>query len=130
MKSKLFYISLIVIFCSFAFLQFNDPDPEIWSSAYFLVALFSGFSIFTSSLKLRMAIKLTILSYSLWAISFTPAIYEWINAGLPSITPEMDYRNTYIELMREFFGLIISLLALFSLLVVMKRSVRSDLTES
>ena len=36
---KALNISLAILFFLFAYVQLNDPDPVIWFSVYFIVAL-------------------------------------------------------------------------------------------
>ncbi|MEL6122551.1 MAG: transmembrane 220 family protein, partial [Bacteroidota bacterium] len=45
-------------------------------------------------------------------LSYIPSIREWFGDGMPSITSSMKAESPYIELVREFFGLLISAAAI------------------
>ncbi len=108
MSNKLNLI-LAIVFVLFGIVQYNDPDWYIWMPAYFLVALLY---FKPSIIKNKSMVFLPIIGFGLWAASYVPAFLEWVKNGTPTITGTMKAENPEVELMREFFGLIICMVGL------------------
>jgi len=110
---KYLYIILAFIFALFAYWQFNDPDAGIWVIVYGLVALFH--MVAARGLYLKWAITLAGVACLVWMFTLIPGFMDWIDQGMPSITSEMKTDQPHIEIVREFLGLGICVLALGNL---------------
>ena len=107
---KVINIILTLLFILFAAVQLNDPDPWLWVAIYGLVAGVSGFAIFQKYNKGVVYLGIAICIIGL-AILF-PELINWMNMGTPNIVETMKVERSYIEFVREFFGLAISLVTL------------------
>lgn len=108
---KLIKLILAVIFLLFAVLQYNDPDPVLWMVIYGYTAIVLLLPFNTKVMK--KILLASILLGSVYSCFFLPGVYQWITSGdLASITESMQVKKTYIEETREFFGLVIAVLAL------------------
>lgn len=105
---KIINIILTILFALFAGWQFNDPDPWVWVSIYGLVAVISGAAIFNKHniIVVYSGIAICVLGIGV----YFPDFINWIRMGTPDIAEEMKTEKKYIEFVREFFGLIISLM--------------------
>jgi hypothetical protein len=109
---KIFNLVLAFIFFSFAALQLNDTPGDVlfWFLIYSLVGLISAFGAFR---KYNMWIIIVGLGASLYRLfRDLPEFLIWINSGTPSIVQEMKATSPYIETAREFFGLLLCIIAL------------------
>ena len=70
---------------------------------------FFGYSI-------RILTLAGITGYLIGVVIMIPDLIRWLRMGAPSITGSMHAETPYIELTREFFGLVICLLAMLFLL--------------
>ncbi len=102
-------IVISVVFVLFALVQYNDPDWYIWIPAYLIPAYFF---YKPDTAKKAALVYLPIIGFSLWAASYVPAFIDWIKHGTPTITGTMKVENPEIELIREFFGLVLCILGL------------------
>lgn len=113
MKSLYFFLALL--FAAFAALQWNDPDPLLWILAYGVVALF-----FVLAARGRLPrwppIAWTVL-LGIWMLTMVPGFIAWVRIGAPSITGSMKAEEPHIELVREFLGLFVAVLALVFLIL-------------
>jgi hypothetical protein len=107
---RIFKGILTVIMIVFAILQWNDPDALIWMVVYGYVALMAGQSFFRVSI--RPAILAGIIGLFLGMMFYIPDVVRWFSLGMPSITGEMKAETPFIELIREFLGLLIALLVM------------------
>ncbi len=103
---KVLDVIVIIIFIIFAFVQWNDPDPTIWIITYLLVAAVAGQSLIGHFYKWPSYIFFSVLIMA--TLTYIPDIINWFGDGMPSITNSMKAESPYIELVREFFGLLIS----------------------
>lgn len=110
---KIFNGILTIIFILFAALQINDPDSGLWIIFYAAIAAISGFAA-VGKYNPTIVLAVTFLCI-LWMATLLPAVFEWIGLGMPSITGSMKAESPYIEYVREFLGLLISLAALLFL---------------
>lgn len=104
------YIHLIIslLFFLFGVLQYNDRDFYIWIPIYLFVA-FISFASFKGISFINIVLG-GLLVLSVWTISYIPSFLTWINDGMPSVTGTMKAETLYVEHVREFGGLAISLL--------------------
>jgi hypothetical protein len=109
---KIFNLILALIFFSFAAVQLNDTPGDVlfWFLIYSLVGLVSAFGAFD---KYNMWIIIIGVGAALYRLfRDLPEFLLWINSGAPSIVQEMKATSAYIETAREFFGLILCIIAL------------------
>ena len=107
---KIFNIVLTIIFILFALVQYNDPDPYIWTPIYLFCAWVTGYAAIGKYNKTAILIgSLPIVTYML---SYIPDFIDWFKMGMPSIVETMKADKPYVELTREFGGLVICVAAL------------------
>lgn len=105
-----FFIALFILSAA---LQYNDPDPYIWMPIYLYGALFCFLAIrgtYKPSLYL-----VGIIVYAIYAafLFFDKAgVLNWIDEhNAESIVQSMHADKPWIEETREFFGLLILIVA-------------------
>jgi hypothetical protein len=101
---------LAAIFVLFAAFQYNDPDFYIWIPIYLIVGLIA-ILYDRGKYHLRLT-QFTLAAYILGMISYYPDVISWIENGTPSIANSMQAESSFIEFIREFFGLGICVFAL------------------
>lgn len=107
---KITNIILSLLFLSFAIVQYNDPDPWIWISIYVLIAMLCGLAAagrFQKNLLMLGALA-ALITLGVMA----PEFIGWLSDGMPSIVTSMKAETPYIELVREFLGVLIVFLTL------------------
>ena len=109
---KIFNLILAACFVAFALLQFNDDPDDVWYWVliYGYVAVISAFAAFNRYNMWVIVIGIGAVVYELFR-KF-PAFAQWMSDGMPSIVEKMEASSPYVELVREFLGLLISLAAL------------------
>ena len=107
---KIANITLSILFFLFAIVQYNDPDPWLWIVLYGMVGIISTMAVFG---KYHKILTLLVMGICVLGILFLlPDFIDWLKNGAPSITESMKAESPHIELTREFFGFIVTLLAL------------------
>ena len=101
---------LALVFAAFAYLNLNDPDPWTWVTAYLAVALLFGLSV--AGLAYRPVTLALLVILAIWMLSMMGGMVQWFSDGMPSITSEMRTHEPHIEVVREFLGLLIAVIAL------------------
>ncbi|MFT5165170.1 MAG: hypothetical protein ACI8P3_000394 [Saprospiraceae bacterium] len=107
---KILNIILAVLFTLFAYFQLNDPDPFLWITIYLAVAAICAFAAFGK--YNRWVIMIGLLGLSIYLGLLLPSFFTWVKDGMPTITASMKAESKYIELVREFLGLLILMGAL------------------
>ena len=120
MKSKLTHIIIALVFLSFAVVQWNDPDGLVWILAYLVVCAMATLAIFNK--YFRYPYLLVLIGFILWGASYIPEMTKWVNAGMPNIATSMKAETPYIELAREFFGLLICIITIAFYYILSKRT--------
>lgn len=109
MSKTISYI-IAAIFLLFAAVQYNDPDWYLWIPVYLIIVILT---ILSMGKKLPTKVLYAILIvYLIWFISMVPNFTHWLKNDMPDITGTMKASNPEIELMREFFGVLICIAAL------------------
>jgi hypothetical protein len=106
------YIHIVVglLFTLFAIVQWNDADALLWIVMYAIVATVAFLKSYGRSYRIvNLVITLVMIA---GLISYLPEVSRWVKDGMPSITTSMKASTPYIELVREFFGLLISTIAM------------------
>lgn len=116
---KWLHLTISLLFVLFAYFQWNDPDPLVWIIVYLIVATISFLAFRGKSyFKLNLAIVLVFL---FGAVFYVPDVVQWVKDGMPSLTESMKASSPYIELVREFFGLIMAIVVMSFYLVLSKK---------
>ncbi len=102
---------LCSLFLLFLGLQYNDPDPHLWMPIYGFVAGVCGLAALKKYNKMLILSGLSILSF--YTLFYIPDFIDWIKMGMPSLVETMKAEKSYIELAREFGGLVICDVVLF-----------------
>lgn len=110
---KIFNLILAFLFLSFAALQFNDEPGDVlfWVLVYAGVGLISAFAAFNKYNMWVIVMGIAVVVFELFRKFATFA--QWIHDGMPSIVGEMHASTPYVELAREYLGLLIC----FSILI-------------
>ncbi len=117
---KLINIILAIVFIAFAVFQYNDPDPYIWMFVYGVTALLCLNAAMGKTFRLG---NITVIMFStIYMVLLIPQMVEWIVGGMPSIATEMKAESAHVELVREFFGLLITILTMLFQLRIGKNS--------
>ena len=103
---KIAYWVLAVIFFLFALVQYNDPDPVQWMLMYGGVCALYILAVLGRPNRLATWVGLGVSVA--WAITYIPDFWNWVQMGMPSIVETMKAEKPYVELTREFFGLLIA----------------------
>lgn len=107
---KILNIALALLFFLFAYFQLNDVDPWIWVSWYAFLGILGAFAAFR---KYNLTIiGLGMAGATLVLITNFSDLLAWIRDGMPSISESMKAETKYVELVREYLGLGISLIFL------------------
>ncbi len=107
---KYLYLTLCLVFVSFAIMQYNDPDPYIWAPYYVVVALICFYK-FKGVYHPWLVIPALVVSIAC-AISYIPEVIAWLQSGMPGIASAMKAETAYIENMREFLGIVVSIFSM------------------
>ena len=103
---KITFWVLAALFALFALVQYNDPDPVRWILLYGGVSAQFGLAALG---KASRAVSWLLLAVSLaWAATLLPDFINWIKMGEPSIVSSMKAEEPWIELTREFLGLLVA----------------------
>ena len=111
MAKKYIHYFIALLFLLFAVVQWNDPDYLKWIPPYIIIA-YIAFQAARGQFYRWWTILLIIL-FVIWMAPYLPHMKQWLEDGMPSITESMQAESPYIELSREFFGLLLCLLASF-----------------
>lgn len=104
------HLTCSFLFFIFGIVQWNDPDPYLWISLYFYVSICILLNVYTGVSKYPICLGMIFTAFLLY--SSVPDVMQWYADGMPSIIGSMKAESKYIELVREFFGLFISIATL------------------
>jgi len=121
MKKTLLILAAIA-FAAFAYLNLNDPDPLRWVLAYGATAVLFAFAAFGRADR-RISGALAVALF-IWMCTMITGMVDWFQQGMPTITSEMQAHEPHIEVVREFLGLLIAVLALAGLYFATSRASR------
>lgn len=107
---KVTEIVIAVLFALFAVVQLNDVDPWLWVAIYGVVAILAVLAATGRSYKYVYLAGIAICL--IWIATLIPDFINWIQMGMPTITGSMKATEPHVELTREFFGLLLSAIAL------------------
>ena len=109
---KIFNIVFAVIFLSFTYVQFNDPDPLLWIAIYGSMVVMCTLAIFKR--YPRPAYIVLIVLFAGYSILYIPSVLIWFRQEhLSDLFDEVaKMEHLYIEESREFLGLMICVIVL------------------
>ena len=102
---KFLHLAVCLLFVLCAYWQLNDPDWRQWVAAYGIVAYIAVRAFFGGLRPVVAALPAALLFA--WWCTYLPAFGNWLSDGMPTITGSMSAESEYVELTREFFGLLI-----------------------
>ena len=101
---------LAALFFTSAALQLNDPDPTFWVILYGSIGIIAVFAAFQRFAPWITLLGIAVCAYEVFKLF--PAFWAWLNNGAPSIVESMQAESPHIEVVREFLGLTLCLIAL------------------
>ncbi len=103
-----------IAFVAFAYVNANDKDAWLWVSIYMVAAICCGLAIFKKYYPAMYLIAIAFyLVYAIILFFAKDGVRDWITKyNRESITESMQATKPYIEKTREFFGLLIIIVAL------------------
>ena len=107
---KIVSLILALLFFVSAAVQFNDPDPLFWICLYGVTGMIAVFAAFEKYNPWVILLAMAVCAFE--GFRLFPGFWSWLNDGMPSITGAMQAESPYIEMVREFLGLLIALAAL------------------
>jgi hypothetical protein len=122
---KALNIVFIILFVLSAALQYNDPDPYIWIPLYLYGAFLCWQAV---KKKYRPAMYITGLvvytGYALFLLIDKDGVISWAGEHqAENIVQSMKDTRPWIEKTREFFGLLLLVIALTVNLIWLRRKV-------
>ncbi len=120
---KIFNILFCIIFLISAALQYNDPDPWVWIPIYLYGAILCWLAFRNKFYPTAYIIG--IIGFTAYAVYFfftENGVLDWIQKhNAENIAMSMKATKPWIEDTREFFGLVILILALLVNLLYAKK---------
>lgn len=98
-----------VTFLVSAFIQYNDPDPALWMAIYGYGALACSLALIKKDNRIWHLVGVSFfLAYAVYLFFAPDGVLSWITKqGAENITGPMAHEKPWVELTREFFGLLI-----------------------
>ena len=111
---KALNIFFIVLFVLAAVLQYNDPDPYIWVPIYLYAALLCYWAIKGRYYQVLYIIGLVVYAgYAVYLFFDKTGVISWASEhDAENIVQSMKATKPWIEETREFFGLVLLIIAL------------------
>jgi hypothetical protein len=107
---KIVHLIIAFLFVLFAYWQLNDPDWPQWVAMYGFVSVTAIYAAFGHPPKWFSWVGIVVAG--IWLATLLPDFINWLRMGSPTITGQMQAESPHVELTREFFGLVICLVAL------------------
>lgn len=123
---KLFNFICSLLFVFFAALQYNDPDPYIWIPVYLYTAVLCWMAFRGKYYIEAYLIGITVYGvYAIFLFLENDGVLDWLQQhNAESITEPMQEGKPWIEVTREFFGLLILVIVLLINYLHVKRTMR------
>jgi hypothetical protein len=111
---KVLNLFFVVLFVFSAALQYNDPDPYLWMPIYLYGAILCYLAIKGAyNSKLYLAGLVVYVGYAAYLFFDGTGVLNWALAHqAESLVQTMKATKPWIEETREFFGLLLLILAL------------------
>jgi hypothetical protein len=113
----------ILLFIFSAALQYNDPDPYIWMPLY----LYGAFLCYKATQRkynpfLFISGLVVYVSYAVYLFMDKDGVWSWANEhNAENIVQSMKATKPWIEETREFFGLLLLVIALVSNMIWLRK---------
>ena len=123
---KIFNIIFCLLFIFSAALQYNDPDPYLWMPVYMYGAVLCWLAFKNKFFPKAYLIGIVAyLGYAVYLFFAKDGVLDWITKyNAEDIAATMKAEKPWIEETREFFGLVILVVALLINYLYAKRKVR------
>jgi hypothetical protein len=120
---KIFNIFFIILFVVSAVLQYNDPDPYLWVPIYLFAAWLCYLAVQKKYPAVLYFIGLAFYSgYAVLLLFDKNGVLNWLTEhNAENIAQSMKATRPWIEVAREFFGLLIIIAVLVVNLIWMKK---------
>lgn len=116
MKRKTIHFILAMLFTIFAAVQYNDPDPLLWTLIYGSVAIIAAVKLYMKHVNFKPFITTIIVLLGVYALVLIPGFIEFIQKpNKEELFGSMIYNKPWIEETREFLGLLMAIASLFYL---------------
>ena len=102
-------VLIFLVFALFAYFQLNDPDSLRWALVYGLPAILAAMAL--KGIYPMKVYYAFLLFYIVLILTYVPHLVDWFQRGMPNIASSMKAESPYIELTREFFGLVLCLIS-------------------
>lgn len=111
---KIFNLLFSLLFLAFAALQYNDPDPYIWMPIYLYGTILCWLAFRNQFYpKAYIAGILIYTGYAVYLFFAADGVLDWMQKhNAENIAATMKATKPWIEETREFFGLVILIIAL------------------
>lgn len=109
---KILNAFIAILFALFAIFQYNDPDGMTWVLIYGVIAILAGFVVFNKVYP-DLSLGALILTGGMCLLHLPGAIEFFTNDDGIGLAQGMSNTYPYIEIMREFGGLLLATLAMF-----------------
>lgn len=111
---KAFNLIFCLLFVFSAALQYNDPDPYLWMPIYMYGAVLCWLAFRNKYYPKAYLIGIFIfLGYAIYLFFAKDGVLDWINKhNAEDIAATMKAEKPWIEETREFFGLLLLIIAL------------------
>jgi hypothetical protein len=111
---KVFNLVFLLVFLFSAIIQYNDPDPFLWISIYMYGAVFCWLALRNKYFPKAYIIgSIFYLGYAVYLFFTKDGVLDWITKhNAENIAATMKAETPWIEDTREFFGLILLIVAL------------------
>lgn len=108
---NIFFVLCLLLF---AYFNLNDGDSWLWVPIYTIPAVLCGLAVFDQHFPLvYLLLGIAYSCYALRLFFVKDGVYAWMTTySRPSIVESMQAKKPYIEITREFFGLLIVILIL------------------
>ncbi len=108
-----------LLFLFAAIVNFNDPDALVWIALYGAAAVVSAWRALSRTGPHWVVPAAVGLVAAAWAATYAPRVFGKVGWG--EMTSAWEMKNTRIEEGREFWGLMIVVVAMLLLAVVRPR---------
>ncbi len=109
---KIINATTTLLFSMFAAFQYNDPDGMVWVLVYGSIAVLAGFAVF-GRVYPDLSLGVLIMVAGMALLHLPGALEFFTNDDGIGLAQGMSNEYPYIELMREFFGLLLATFASF-----------------
>ena len=121
---KVLNIIFVILFIFSAALQYNDPDPSVWISIYLYGALLCYLALkrkYNYSLYIIGLVVYT--GYAIYLLFEKNGVLSWANDyDAENIVQSMKATKPWIEETREFFGLLMLIVALIANMIWLSKN--------